>query len=379
MKYFLFLIISLTAFSAFAQISTEQDSVLLKQLESQMQQQPQNLTTPQSQPKMISTNPDISAIGDFRSVYQSQGDQNVEAYFKQLEVQVSSVVDPYARANFLFAFGKDLPSDEFGGSLETATLTTTSLPWGLEVTAGKFKPHFTKVNQLHPHAFSFVNFPVMIANYFGDEGLFMEGFSTSWLVPNPLDFYQEINFEIGRTTAGPTLDQGSTNDLLLIGHLKNFFDITDNSTFELGFSVLNGPDSLHSLTSMLGVDFTYKWKPVQFNTYQSFLWQTEILSSDAAAIDGSNYKSFGAYTLLEYQLSRQWFVGTRFDYSNAAKERDRTDRAGSLLLKLQPSEFQILALEFQHIQNVSGAETNNYNQIMFRVIFGIGTHAAHAY
>ena len=108
------------------------------------------------------------------------------------------------------------------------------------MTLGKFKPHFTKVNTLHPHAFSFVDFPSMLTRYFTDEGLFMEGVSASWLVPNPWDYYQELDVEIGRSEANNTLDQGNADKMTYVGHLKNFFELTDNATLEFGLSGLSG-------------------------------------------------------------------------------------------------------------------------------------------
>lgn len=383
MKHFLFYLILFTTVPiiSFSQTSTsETDSLLAIQLQKEMEQS-QPVPTPAPQPRSsVSTNPDISAIADFRGIYNNQGQRNSDLFFKQLEIQISSVVDPFGRADFLFSFGKDAANEEFGANLETATYTTTSLPWQLQFALGKFKPHFTKVNQLHPHAFSFVEFPVMIKNYFGDEGLFMEGISGSWLIPNPWDFYQELNVEVGRTLAGPTLDNGTKNNLLVTGHLKNFFDLTDNSTLEIGLSGLVGPDSLDNKTTMAGGDLTFKWKPVQFNTYQSFTWQSEIISTKAKLFTDENYNSIGAYSYMEYQIAKLWFVGARYDYSNYGLDKDKTDKAISLLLRLQPTEFSIMALEFQHNQNLDKINgDSNYNQVMFRLIFGIGTHAAHSY
>lgn len=386
MKYSIYLVILFFAFPAnsFSQTtSSEADSLLAIQLQKEMEQsQPVPPPTPQLR-SAVSTNPDISAIADFRGIYNSEGKRNTDLYFKQLEMQISSVVDPFGRADFLFSFGKDAANEEFGADLETATYTTTSLPWQLQIVLGKFKPHFTKVNQLHPHAFSFVEFPMMIKNYFGDEGLFMEGISGSWLVPNPWDFYQELNVEVGRTLSGPTLANGNKNNLLVIAHLKNFFDLTDNSTFELGFSGLSGPsgpDSLDHQVTMAGADFTFKWKPIQFNTYQSFTWQNEIMTTKAKLADDSNYNSIGAYSYMEYQIAKLWFVGAKYDYSNYGLEKDKTDKAISLLLRLQPTEFSIMALEFQNNQKADKINgDSNYNQVTFRLIFGIGTHAAHSY
>jgi hypothetical protein len=349
------------------------DSLLVKQIEEQMQAAAPPPSAPRSAP---TTNPDISAIGDFRMASTNIGQRNVEMYFNQLEMQVTSVVDPYARANFLFSFGKDSLNGGFGAGLEEATLTSIDLPYQLQVTVGKFKPHFTKVNSLHPHAFSFVDFPLFVGRFFSDEGLFMEGISASWLVPNPYDFYQELTIEAGRSEANSALDSGNKNRLLYIGHLKNFFDLTDNATLEFGLSGLSGVNTLQLPTSMGGIDLTYKWKPVQFNTVQSFTWQTEALLSDAHLTPSQSVRSYGGYTMMEYQIEKRSFIGGRYDYSAAPGDYRSEVRSASLLVRFQPTEFQILALEFQH-SNFSTSPVEN--KIVFRAIFGIGTHAAHAY
>ena len=257
---------------------------------------------------------------------------------------MASVVDPYARANFLFSFSKDTSSGNFSSDIEEATLTSLDLPYSLEVTLGKFKPHFTKVNTLHPHAFSFVDFPSMLTRYFTDEGLFMEGVSASWLVPNPSDFYQELDVEIGRSESNNTLDQGNANKMTYVGHLKNFFELTDNATLEFGLSGLSGVNAQQFTTNMGGVDITYKWKPVQFNTFQSFTWQTEAIVCRTSTLAAANVQTYGAYSFVEYQIEKRTFLGAQYDYSALPGNKSNEDRVSSLLIRFQPTEFQILAL-----------------------------------
>jgi hypothetical protein len=338
---------------------------------------PASVLQPSAPPRTApSTNPDLSAIGDFRSSYTTAGRRNVETYFNALEVQLSSVVDPYAEAKFLFSFGKDSLNGDYSAGLEVATLTSLSLPYSLQVTLGKFKTNFSKVNTLHPHAFSFIEFPAMIRNFFGDEGLFMEGLSVSVLVPNPWDFYQELTVDIGRAVSTPALDNGAGNRLLYSAHLNNFFELSDNSTLGLGISGLSGVNALDLNSGMAGFDLTFKWKPVQFNTYRSFTWQTEAMIGRSDTSAGNAVQSYGAYTLFEYQLGRRTYIGTRFDYSGLPMAARSDERTASLLLRFQPTEFQVFALEFQHVNSNYGP---SFQQVMFRAIFGIGTHAAHAY
>ncbi len=216
----------------------------------------------------------------------------------------------------------------------------------------------------------------MIKNYFGNEGLFMEGMSASVLVPNPWDFYQELDVEIGRSASTPALDNGGSNKLLYSAYLKNFFELSENSTLGFGLSGLSGVNALDLNTVMAGTDLTYKWKPVQFNTYNSFTWQTEALLCRSDSSSGHAVQSYGAYTMFEYQIEKRTFIGARFDYSGLPMAEKSDERTASLLLRFQPTEFQILALEFQHVNSNYGA---SYQQVVFRAIFGIGTHAAHAY
>jgi hypothetical protein len=358
------------------------DSLLMLQLQRSMQPASpaaQQQAAPTASPRStLSTNPDISAIGDFRSSYTDIGPRKVDLYINALELQVSSVVDPFARANFIYTFGKDFTTGEITPTLEIATLTSTSLPYQLQLTLGKFKSIFGKVNIIHPHAFSFIDFPKMTANFFDTEGMYEEGASLSWLVPNPFDFFQELTLEAGRIGGEPnaSLVRGENGQLAYVGHLKNFFDLSSNSTLELGLSGLNGPNRFNYSTSMGGIDLTYKWKPVQFNVLQSFTWQNELLFSSMQVSNALQIHSKGGYSFAEYQFAQQWFVGARYDYSEYPDDASRRDIAGSALLRFQPTGFQVLALEYQYTDRNYDRCTN---QIIFRIIFGIGTHAAHQY
>ena len=356
------------------------DSLLVLQLQRSMQPaSPAVQQQPASAPRStLSTNPDISAIGDFRASYTSIGPRKIDLYVNELEFQVSSVVDPYARANFIYTFGKDFTTGEITPELEIATLTSVSLPYQLQLTLGKFKSVFGKVNIVHPHAFSFVDFPKMTMNYFDTEGMYFEGASLSWLVPNPYDFFQELTLEVGRVGSGPnaSLVRGDNSQLSYDGHLKNFFDVTQNSTLEIGLSGLNGPNRFGFSTSMGGLDLTYKWKPVQFNVLQSFTWQNEVLFSTMRLSEAMTVESRGGYSFAEYQFAQRWYVGARFDYSEYPDDATKRDVAGTALIRFQPTEFQVLALEYQHTDRNYDRSTD---QIILRIIFGIGTHAAHQY
>ena len=319
----------------------------------------------------------MSAIGDFRALYQSPAHRHADAEFHEAEIALQSVVDPYARADFFLSIARDPATGKFGIDLEEGYLTTLDLPVDLQLKAGKFRSTFGKINNIHPHALPFIDVPNVYANYFGEEGLNDEGLSLSWLVPNPLEFYQELTIEATRGPAeSPSFALSPVDRFLYLGHLKNFWDLTDNATLEVGMSGVTGSNDAGFTTVIGGVDLTYKWKPLQFNTYQSLVLQAEALWSNKKVSTHEKVKSWGMYGLATYQLSKRWFLTGRFDYSNKPDNALFVERAYSGTLGWYATEFQKVELEFKAATSNAFADTW---QLVLRSVFVIGAHGAHAY
>lgn len=352
--------------------STVTDSLLMEQIEQQMQ------TTQQNNPQkgIISTNPNIGVIGDFQSHYISTGSRNFDMYLNEAEFVFQSVIDPYARADFFLSVGRNPVTGEFEPEIEEAYLTTLQSPARLQLKAGKFRETVGRINNVHPHALPFVDMPDVYVNYFGEEGLNDEGFSLSWLVPNNL-FYQEIFLE---ATNGPSenasFQQSSGNAFLYLIHAKNFYDLTKNSTLELGFTGITGPNDSSLTTTILGADLTYKWKPLQLNTYKSFVWQTETFLSSKEITADSIIHSAGLYSFITYQLAKRWFLTGRFDYSNFPDSDKLFEQAYSLTFGWYATEFQKIELEGKF---TTSNFSDDFYQGFFRWIYVIGAHGSHQY
>jgi hypothetical protein len=354
--------------------STAADSILLKQIEAQMQNNTQQ-TPPQTR-SAISANPDIGVIGDFQGSYISRGKKNFNAYLNETEVSLQAVVDPYARADFFISFGRDPETGKYGVDVEEGYLTTLSLPARLQLKVGKFKEAVGRINPVHPHALPFIDLPNAYVNYFGEEGLNDEGASLSWLLPNK-KFYQELLFQAtSGASESPTFTRGETNRLIYLSHLKNFFTLNDNATLELGLTGISGPNDSSRITNIGVADLTYKWKPVQMNTYKSLTWQNEFYFSKAhyTATDARN--SFGLYSFIQYQLSKRWFLTGRYDYAQRPSDKNFVEQAYSLTAGWYATEFSKIELEGKTTDdNID----SRYYQGWLRWIFVIGTHGAHQY
>ncbi len=377
-KIFFILLLSAFFFSnkTIAQTdSTATDSVLLKQIEQQMQTNTTTQAAPQQTRSGISSNPDIGVVADFRTSYISQGKKNFDAYLNETEFSFQSVVDPYIRADFFLSFGRDPVTHKYGVEVEEGYLTTLSLPAKLQLKVGKFREAIGRLNPIHPHALPFIDLPNAYVNYFGEGGLNDEGVSLSWL--SPAKFYQEFVFQ-ATSGAGesPSFYRGENNRFVYLGHLKNFFTLNDNATLELGFTGITGPNDSSSTTNIGAADITYKWKPLQLNTYKSFTWQSEIFFSNAKYSATKMSNSFGLYSFLEYQIAKRWFLTGRYDYAQKPYNKNIVEQAGSLSAGWLATEFQ--KIEFEGKFTTVNIQPD-YNQFWIRWIFVIGAHGAHQY
>jgi hypothetical protein len=350
------------------------DSVLLKQIEQQMKS-----TEPPSPPVQVraapSTLPDISAIGDFQASYRNNVKRNFDAGINEAELSFQSVVDPYARADFFFTVGKDSANGKFREDLEEGFLTTLCFPAHLQLKAGKFKSAMGRINPVHSHALPFISLPIAYENYFG-EGINDEGASLSWLLPNSL-FYQELVLQLtDGPIDNPSFSRSLGNTYLELVHLKNFFDLSANATLEFGISGITGANYFDLRTNIAAIDFTYKWKPVQFNTYRSFTWQSEAYFSNANISKDTVVNSFGMYSFIIFQFARRLFFTGMYSYSNMPYSASTREKSYSATIGWYATEFQKLEMEGK---TVTSNKEKEQNQILLRWIFVIGTHGAHQY
>lgn len=367
----------------FTVVAQDQDSTAVAQdsLLQALQKEMARFAAPEDPPPQrgstsrsaLTTNPDISVIGDLRALYTSEGERNFDLQLEEVELALKSVVDPYARADVFISMANDDGDIVF--ELEEAYLTTLALPYRLQLKAGKFRSNVGKINQIHPHSLPFPDFPAVYVNFLGAEGLNDQGVSLSWLVPNA-SFYQDVTVEV---TRGPgenesfVTDEG--NQLLYTGHSKNFWDLSENTTLEIGLTGMFGPNDTGNTTLIGGIDITYKWKPLQFNQFRSFTFQAESFFSRRNN-DIGHINASGFYALASYQLSQRWSVLGRYDQSDKPDDGDWNERGISTTLGWLLTEFQKIEFGFRRSW---GDKIDTSYQGIVRVVFVIGTHGAHVY
>ena len=294
---------------------------------------------------------------------------------QQAELSLYGAVDPYFTAETHIVFF------EGGVELEEAFGTTQRLPWGLQLEAGYYLTEFGRINPTHPHAWSWIDQPIVNTRMFGGDGLRSAGVQTSWLLPVP--FFAQLwagvqNANGGEYTASFLADEGvggypavrtdtrNFGDLLYLARFDTAWNMGEEVSALLGFSGLFGPNSTGgpARTFIYGADFTMKWRPVDnFRGWPFLLWQSELMKRDYTAepfvagtavdpddgghghahgvagvqqdghddegdedgeftenIPGQLLRDWGFYTQLLYGFAHPWAAGVRVEWASGSGE-----------------------------------------------------------
>jgi hypothetical protein len=346
-------------------------------------------------------------------VLQGGGHDPHERGFTVQNVELSAVaaVDPYFAAEGHVVFFID-PDGETVVELEEMFATTTSLPAGLQVKAGQFFTEFGRHNPVHPHAWDFVDQPVVNTRMFGADGMRGPGARVSWLAPGsiPLEVVAGVQDAGGETMTsfgGPpeeilvgghpwaTRDVRSPADLVYLGRAAANFDLSPATVVLPGVSAAFGPNGTGGRTRILGADLTLKWKPPANDAGFPFLtWQSEVMvrryeaegaidPSVPAFVPGNVLHDAGLYSQATWGFRRGWTAGVRYDRadgrgggSGADPLRDLRTRA-AVNLTYYPSEFSKLRLQVNRDRSESFGRAFTSVWLQFEVL--IGAHGAHKF
>ncbi|PYQ57531.1 MAG: hypothetical protein DMF58_18085 [Acidobacteria bacterium] len=316
-------------------------------------------------------NPDISVIGNFLgkagqvNPYEfGRADMRPTFQLDEAEVAFQAFIDPYAKANFFLSLTPQ------GIDVEEGYANFITLPYDLTAKVGKMKAYFGKDNTWHTHVRPWVDQPLVIHNFFGDEQFHDDGISVSKIFPNSFA-YTEGTVEVFKGEVAGIFGRQKQNDLAY----------NENSNIELGSSYARGAlaGASSGANQFAGIDVTYRWKPLMQGLYKSFIGRLELIGNDRPDVDR---KLRGFYASADRQIAQRWFTGVRIDASDRAVVGDSgtrafTDRGVAATLTFWPSEFSQLRGELRRIHY--GDVSRAVNELLFQLQFAIGAHGAHAF
>ena len=376
-------------------------------------------------------NPAISVIltGNYADLSQDPGDFHFAGFMPsggeigpgersfnlgESEVTLAASVDPYFTAALTMALSAE---GEIG--VEEAFARTTSLPAGFSVKGGRFFSGFGYLNEIHAHAWDFVDQPLVYqALYGGQYG--QDGVQVKWLAPT--DLFLEFGAETGNggEFPGTRLGRNGLNGVAFFTHVGG--DLGDSIGWRAGLSWMDldaedrAYDDVDSAGTAVVNSFTgssetwiadakLKWTPASSTRRQAFKLQAEYMRRtedgslaydvEGAGLSGS-YRSEqdGWYVQGVYQFNPRWRFGVRYDELDSGSTHIGLVQGGSLLasdfplllpaspsrittmIDFSPSEFSRLRAQYAW-DDSRDAETDR--QLLLQYIYALGAHGAHKF
>ena len=353
-----------------------------------------------------------SSAQDVGSLQLGDHDPKVRGFtIPNAEITLDGAVDPYFKGFVNIAY-KMSPEGETGVELEEAYFLTTSLPANLQLRGGQFVTEFGRQNTQHPHAWSWVDQPLVLNRMFGPDGLRGQGARLSWLLPTK--FYTEAMLGVfnslgetafsfrsdasGEIHGGVPVDRPveSFKDLLVVPRITASFELTGTQTLLVGASGAFGPNNSGpaARTQIYGGDLFWKWKSAKASAGFPFvsvqaegLWrrydaaERESATDPSVTLPAENLRDQGVYSQVLWGFKPRKVVGLRGDYvsgDNASFDAAlRAERYRiSPNLTLYPTEFSKIRLQYNY-DHRAGIGSDHSLWLQFEFI--LGAHAAHKF
>ena len=316
------------------------------------------------------------------------------------ELTLSASIDPYFSGVLTAAI-----TGENEIEVEEAFVRSTALPDGFTAKLGRFFSGFGYLNEVHAHAWDFVDQPLVYQAMFAGQSR-QEGVQLKWLAPTNL--FLEFGAEVGNGDSYPT-SRGTHNGLnatTLFAHVGG--DVGDYTSWRAGLAWLDGDaedraggiadadgaplfESFTGDTNTWVVDGVVKWAPSPRRElklqgeYMRREESGEIASAVLVADDYRNTQS-GWYLQSVYQFTPRWRVGARYDALDSGTPRYTLAPDGlhsanpdrlSVMLDWNPSEFSRLRAQYDWDDTRDDGDQDRVLRLQY--IYGLGAHGAHKY
>lgn len=328
---------------------------------------------------------------------------------QETELSLIANIDPQFRGEAKLALS---PDDGIG--VENAFVQTTTLGNGFNLMFGRFFSHLGYLNEVHAHAWDFVDQPLVYRTFWNNQ-LSEDGVQLRWLAPT--DTFIELGAEIGRGLSypGTNRQKNGVGSSVLFAHVGS--DVGDSSSFLAGISLHQTkrenaqsdgvPDLLGTTggvsnlfngnSKTAGVDFVWKYAPHGNVRLTNFKLQGEYfrrredgtLTYNLTTPDSYSVAQSGWYLQGVHQFRPRWRVGLRYDQlnsgtaqvgflnaSNIISDYGYTPRRTTIMFDYSPSEFS--RMRVQLAQDNSRQDLTD-TQFFMQYIMSLGAHGVHKF
>jgi hypothetical protein len=369
---------------------------------------------------------DVAIVADVISDFTTEGstlESGRRFEVRDVHLALGAAIDSDFRGDFIVAL-----DHESRVVLMEGVLSTTSLPWGLHVRAGRFQIPFGQQNGTHRVFLPTIDYPHVIQRFFGVHGAGGTGFSvglrSSWLgfrqeltltaleeFPENVHAAESEHDAQGHVTFEPRPASPANRTLEGLGYtarLRTSWDVSPSAALEISVSggtgrstqpfgcetsghyepcpAARGETGVNARRSIVGADVALRWYPRGSANAPLLLIQSEFMrqhnatptlprgAPSQATYLGPTEDPAGAYASARYRLSGRLYVATRGDWVESVIAGERNTLAASGYLQFVPSELTKFALGFERVRPPFGP---SLNRILLQTAIGVGTRGTH--
>ncbi len=272
-------------------------------------------------------NPELSVTGDFFAKYLQDAPHFTSSErsglgMRLLGIHWQSALDPYSMMKVAVEFSPE------GVEVAEAYVIWNGILPGLGMRVGKMRQEFGAINRWHEHALEQFDFPLVLQQVFGEEGLYELSLALDLNLPSFLSpLTQNLVISLMNGTNEALFHPETFHFPAVSGHVKNFIHISEDAYLDVGFSgvwgqnhfdgYVNGIRQKDPTTSsyVVGTDLSVVWEPTSRSLYRNIIWRNELIYGKKELPGNQTISLWGGYSYVQSKLSRRWIIGFRLDYT----------------------------------------------------------------
>ncbi len=294
--------------------------------------------------------------------------------------------------------------------IEEASLATRTLPFGLQLKAGRFASQLGYLNEQHPHADDFIERPLPYRAFFGQHW-FDDGVRLNWTAPTAIYLRLGVEAFRGRQLVREAASRRRPGALVLSARTGG--DLGASMSWQAGASWLDnrrepapdedahGHDHAHDHThehahehahgaafsGRRGVvlDAVWKWAPGGNAKNEQLRLSGEFVRIERLGrFSWSGDRHEGGYASLVYRFRPAWEAGLSAGYLNVRIPHEdhfhpARLREQSIMLAYKPGHLQSYRLQATRVSGARGFGQVPEWRVGVQVVLAIGAHPAHGY
>lgn len=237
--------------------------------------------------------------------------------------------------------------DGWDSELEEAYAKFMNLPGDIDIKAGRMLALYGTQNNIHNHAWHFVDASLANTRFLGEDGLITDGVELQWILPTSwnnrliVSYGHPVEHDHDHDNHGHDehhdddeheeeehheegAEMALWDDPVLSARYEASFWPSDNNHLLCGASYAQGKNQHNQWSRLYGLDLTYTWIEDEINGH-NLVWRNELMWRDVDT-DEDGFDELGFNSSAIWSPNLDWDISLRYDYLEGADEVELAER-----------------------------------------------------